>query len=204
MTLHDVHLAAGVSQGAAPLGRELTITASEDNVIHELAGKPALEAIERVISELSPREQALISRGILIGIVIDMGKPEYEQGDFLVRGVIGADREWGPIAVGAHVHDGQVIRLHARDSRSAGEDLSRQLSVQRAAIGDRAAAGALLFTCTGRGRSLFSIEDHDTTLVERALHGAPTAGFFAAGEVGPVGTRSFLHTFTATVAVFAR
>ena len=31
----------------------------------------------------------------------------------------------------------------------------------------------------------------------------PAAGFFAAGEIGPVGGENFLHGFTATVAVFA-
>jgi small ligand-binding sensory domain FIST len=35
------------------------------------------------------------------------------------------------------------------------------------------------------------------------LAGAPAAGFFAAGEIGPVGGGYFLHSFTATVAVFA-
>ena len=37
----------------------------------------------------------------------------------------------------------------------------------------------------------------------RSSAGAPAAGFFAAGEIGPVGGESFLHGFTATVAVFA-
>jgi len=35
------------------------------------------------------------------------------------------------------------------------------------------------------------------------LGGAPSAGFFAAGEIGPVGGEHFLHSFTATIAVFA-
>jgi small ligand-binding sensory domain FIST len=202
VTLHGIELLPCVSQGAAPLGREMTVTRAEGNVIFELAGRPALQTIERIISELSPQEQALIARGVLIGIVIDPGKPEYEQGDFLVRGVLGADRETGAVAVGASVREGHVVRLHARDAQSADEDLRNALALRVQAMAGRTPAGALVFTCNGRGRAMFSASDHDAATVRRELGGAPSAGFFAAGEIGPVGSRSFLHGFTATVAVF--
>ncbi len=200
--LNGVEMLPCVSQGASPLGREMTITAAEDNVIHELAGRPAIEAIEQAVAELPLDERALVAAGLLIGIVIDGGKPEYEQGDFLVRGVLGADPETGAVSVGTLVEPGQVVRLHARDARSADEDLRRELRVRAAAIGGQRPAGALVFSCNGRGRSMFGARDHDATMVEDELGGTPSAGFFAAGEIGPVGGRSFLHAFTATVAVF--
>jgi small ligand-binding sensory domain FIST len=201
--LDGVDVLPCVSQGAAPLGREMTITAAEGHLIHELAGLPALQAVERIISELTPRERSLIDGGVLIGIVIGGGKPEYEQGDFLVRGILGADPESGRIAVGATVEEGQVVRLHARDARSADRDLTQELGVRVEAMAGRPAAGALVFSCNGRGQGMFGVPDHDAVALERELCGAPTAGFFAAGEIGPVGGRSFLHGFTATVAVFA-
>ncbi|HWF55961.1 MAG TPA: FIST N-terminal domain-containing protein [Solirubrobacteraceae bacterium] len=197
-----VELLPCVSQGAAPFGRELTITAAEGNVITELAGRPALQTIESVIGELTPRERTLVAGGLLIGIVIDTGRPDYEQGDFLVRGVLGADRDTGAVAVGATVHAGQIVRLHARDARSADEDLRRSLALRVGALAGRSPAGALVFSCNGRGRQMFGTADHDAGAVMRELGGAPSAGFFAAGEIGPVGGRSFLHGFTATVAVF--
>jgi small ligand-binding sensory domain FIST len=202
VALRGVEMLPCVSQGAAPLGPEATITAAEGNVIHELAGRPALATVERIIGGLSARERALVAEGLLIGIVIDGGKPEYEQGDFLVRGVLGADRESGAVAVGAPVHEGDVIRLHARDAKSADRDLQRALRLRAQALSSGEVAGSLLFSCNGRGRAMFGTDDHDAAMVERELGGAPTAGFFAAGEIGPVGGRSFLHGFTATVAVF--
>jgi small ligand-binding sensory domain FIST len=191
-----------VSQGAAPLGREVTITAAEDNLIYELAGRPALETIETIISELSPTERVLIAGGMLIGIVIDAGQPEYEQGDFLVRGLLGADPDTGSVAVGAPVSTGQVVRLHARDAASADDDLHRALRLRVDAMAGAPPAGALVFSCNGRGSAMFGLPDHDATVVDEELGGAPAAGFFAAGEIGPVGGRCFLHGFTATVAVF--
>src|ERR1700721_1464491 len=100
--------------GGSPAPARRPVTAAEGNVIHELAGKPAVASIESVIAELSMADRALIASGLLIGIVIDGGKPEYEQGDFLVRGVLGADSATGSIQVGATVSVGQVVRLTAR------------------------------------------------------------------------------------------
>jgi small ligand-binding sensory domain FIST len=202
ISFEGVEMLPCVSQGAAPLGRELTITAAEGNIIHELAGRPALQTLEQIIAELSPRERGLVAGGLLIGIVIDSGKPEYEQGDFLVRGVLGADPDSGSLAVGANVRNGQVVRLHARDARSADEDLRRALRLQLEAMAGGPPAGALLFSCNGRGRAMFGAPDHDAEAVQRELGNPPAAGFFAAGEIGPVGGRSFLHGFTATLAVF--
>ncbi len=204
VVLDDVELLPCVSQGAAPVGPELTITAAEGNIIHELAGRPAVETLQRVVNGLSTREQALIAGGVLIGLVIDSGKTEYEQGDFLVRGIAGADPASGQVAVAAMVREGQVIRLHARDARSADEDLRRQLQVRMDALAGTAPAGSVVFSCNGRGSAMFGACDHDAVAVTEMLQGAPTAGFFAAGEIGPVGGRSFLHGFTATIALFPR
>ncbi|MHB1568426.1 MAG: FIST signal transduction protein [Solirubrobacteraceae bacterium] len=202
VVLDGVETLPCVSQGAAPVGPEMTITAAEGNVIHELAGRPALSAIEHAIAHLPVDERALVAGGLLIGIVIDAGRPEYEQGDFLVRGVLGADPRTGSVAVGTPVAEGEIVRLHARDARSADEDLRRALRLRAQALGNEPPAGALVFSCNGRGRGMFGVPDHDADAVAGELLGAPAAGFFAAGEIGPVGGRSFLHGFTATVAVF--
>jgi small ligand-binding sensory domain FIST len=191
-----------VSQGAAPVGPELTVTAAEGNVIHELAGRPALGRLRDAIDELSELERGMVSNGLLLGIVIDGGKPEYRQGDFLVRALLGADPEEGTVAVGAPIEAGTVVRMHARDARSADRDLREALGRRVEALGGAAPAGALVFSCNGRGRGMFGMPDHDATALSEELAGAPAAGFFAAGEIGPVGGDAFLHAFTATVAVF--
>ncbi len=203
VVLRDLEVLPCVSQGAAPIGPELTVTASEGNVIHELAGRPALARLRQVLDEeLTPAELEMLRGGLLLGIVIESGRPEYVQGDFLVRGLIGVDPEAGSVAVGAPVRPGQVVRLHARDAASADRDLRDALELRRVALGGRPPAGSLVFTCNGRGRGMFGEADHDASALRDAFAGAPAAGFFAAGEIGPVGGEPFLHSFTATVAVF--
>ena len=197
-----IELLPCVSQGATPLGPELTVTEGSGHVIRELAGRPALEKLREVILDLPPDDRELLSRGLLLGLVIDGNKPDYVQGDFLVRGLVGADLDEGSLAVGAAVAAGQVVRLHARDADSADRELHDALGLRRQALGGRPPAGALVFTCNGRGRSMFGVADHDAATIGAELDDVPAAGFFAAGEIGPVGGESFLHTFTATVAVF--
>jgi len=202
LRLDGVEVLPCVSQGARPLGPELTVTAAEGPVVQELAGRPAITKLREVIDDLGPSDRAHVADGLLVGIVVDGGKPDYVQGDFLVRGLVGGDPDTGAVALGAPVEAGQVVRLHARDAESADRDLRDALALRRIALGDAAPAGALVFTCNGRGRGMFGVPDHDAALVQEELAGAPVAGFFAAGEIGPVGGASFVHAFTATVALF--
>ncbi len=197
-----IELLPCVSQGATPIGPELTITAGEGRIIQELAGRPALAALRSVIEELDEADREILAEGMLLGIVVEQGRPDYLHGDFLVRSVLGGDPEHGTIAVGAPICAGQVVRVHARDASSADRDLHDALGLRRQALGSDTPAGALMFTCNGRGRRMFGVADHDATAVTAQLGAIPTAGFFAAGEIGPVGGESFLHGFTATVAVF--
>jgi small ligand-binding sensory domain FIST len=200
-SLEGVRVLPCVSQGATPVGPEMTITAADGNVIEELASRPAVERLREAISALSPEDQELAGGGLMLGLVIDENQPEYERGDFLVRPVIGADPDAGSIAIGERVRVGQTVRMHVRDGASAGQDLREALRTQLAALGSVEAAGALLFTCNGRGAHMFSVPDHDATAIGDAL-AAPVGGFFCAGEIGPVGGRNFLHGFTATMALF--
>jgi small ligand-binding sensory domain FIST len=201
LVLSGVRVAACVSQGARPIGPEMAITAGEGNVIQELAGKPAVARLQQAVGELSPAERELAVQGLLLGLVVDPNKPEYERGDFLVRGILSADPGSGAITVGERIRVGQAVRLQVRDADSADEDLAVALERGIAELGGPP-AGALLFTCNGRGSHMFPAPDHDARLLHDTT-GAPTAGFFCAGEIGPVGDRNFVHGFTATMALLA-
>jgi small ligand-binding sensory domain FIST len=188
-----------VSQGCAPFGREAVITRAEGNIVYELAGERALDRLRADVAALSDAERQLVARGLLAGIVIDENRAEYRRGDYLIRGLIGVDDENGAIAFGEVVRVGQTVRFHFRDAASADDDLRESLG---AALGGRHAAGALAFTCNGRGSNMFAAPDHDARAVVEAIGSPAVAGFFCGGEIGPVGGRPFLHGFTATLALF--
>ena len=66
----------------------------------------------------------------------------------------------------------------------------------------RPAAAGLLFSCTGRGPRLFDRPDPDANVVQDAAGPLVLAGMACAGEFGPVGGRNFLHSYTASLALF--
>ena len=187
-----------VSQGARPIGPEMVVTAAEGNLVVELAGRPALERVQQVVTELSLSERLLLKNGLLIGLVIDENRPEHGLGDFLVRGVLGADSSTGALAIGDLPRVGQTVRLHVRDAESASRELDEMLARQEA----EPASAALLFACNGRGRNLFAQADHDAGAVARLLGSDAVAGCFCQGELGPVGGRTFVHGFTASLALW--
>ncbi len=191
-----------VAQGCRPVGDPYTITRADGNLIYEVGGRPPLVRLRELAAALPGPERDLLAQGAHLGIVIDEYQAEARQGDFLVRGIVGADPGSGAIAVGEEMQAGQTVQFHLRDARSADEDLRRTLEQEAAALGGRSAAGALLFTCTGRGTRLFPEPDHDTGLLAKILGPIPVAGFFCDGELGPVGGQNFLHTFTASIALF--
>jgi small ligand-binding sensory domain FIST len=190
-----------VSQGCRPIGDALVVTRAEQNVVFELAGRPPLERLRETVAALSPPDRELVAHGLHVGRAIDEYKAELGTGDFLVRGVIGADPNTGAVAVGDHLEVGQTVRFHVRDAATADEELRALLEGEVGALSGRP-AGALLFTCNGRGTRLFPTPDHDARLVSSYLGDVPLAGFFCAGEFGPVGGKNFVHGFTASLAVF--
>jgi small ligand-binding sensory domain FIST len=188
-----------VAQGCRPIGDAYIITRADGNLIHELGGRPPLVRLREMAAALPSRDQELLAQGLQLGVVIDEYRAEPGQGDFLIRG---ADPDSGAIAVGDQIQVGQTVQFHVRDAQSADEDLRRALERESAALGGRRPAGALLFTCNGRGSRLFTEPDHDAGLIAATLGDIPVAGFFCAGELGPVGGQNFLHTFTASIALF--
>jgi len=199
--LPGVHGVPIVSQGCRPIGDPYIVTGADGAAITELGGRPPLQRLREIVAGLPPDEQELVSNGLQIGIVVDEHLAAPGQGDFLIRGLLGADQSTGAIEIGDVVEVGATVQFQVRDAAGADKDL--RLTVERAgaALAGRP-VGALLFTCNGRGRRMFEVADHDASTIEELLGGIPLAGFFAAGEIGPIAGRNALHAFTASMALF--
>jgi small ligand-binding sensory domain FIST len=214
-----IQVDAIVSQGVKPIGPAMTITRARNNLIQEIDHRPAWGVVEQIIEGLPARDRPLLASGMLVGRAIDETKTRHGRGDFVIGRVIGVDAGSGGVAVDAFTRPGQIIRMHLRDADTASSDLSLLLDAQ--GLHERP-AGALVVTCAGRGSALFGAPHHDAQAVARAFQagppgellaktgaalgpqgpGVPSAGFFAQGEIGPIAGRTFLHGFTACVALF--
>ncbi len=192
----EVEVATVVSQGCRPVGSPFVVTRAEQNIVYELAGRSAVERLQEVAAALPDNDRELLADMVQIGRVIDESKLDFGPGDFLVRMVVGADPNSGALRVGDIVEVGSTAQFQVRDHRSADQDLRRM-------VGGRSADAALVFTCNGRGTHLFPEPHHDAMVVSESLAGAPTAGMFCAGELGPIGGHNFMHGFTASVVLLS-
>jgi small ligand-binding sensory domain FIST len=191
-----------VSQGCRPIGSRFVVTACEKNAIHQLGGKLALASVQAMFEDVEDDDRALFQSAPHVGIVINEGQPTFGPGDFLIRNVVGADPERGSVFISDYVRRGQTVQFHVRDGSTADEDLRSLLDREAESRGGSIPRGGLIFSCNGRGSRLFACEDHDVSAVQKSVGEIPVSGFFAQGEIGPVGDNNHLHGFTACVALF--
>lgn len=209
-----------VTQGCKPFGPTFVVTKAKGNLIFELGGKPAIEVIQEAVSEMPEEDREALRQGLFIGRAVSEYRDRFGRDDFLIRSIVNVDPERNAIAVADLIRPGTTIRLHARDNRTAQEDMAMLLDVQKLYDKPR---GSLLVTCNGRGRRLFRERHVDSGAVFRAFmpqeggeqlakpgmkfdpsggESVPQVGFFAAGEIGPVAGECYLHGQTACVALF--
>jgi small ligand-binding sensory domain FIST len=198
----NVELDTVVAQGCRPIGTPMFVTRCDENLLQELDGRPSLAVLHELYRQLPEPDQELLQTSLFLGIEMRERRSEYRQGDFLIRNIIGMDSQSGTIAIGAVLHPRMVVQLHLRDATTSAEDLDQRLARYRKEAHHTSPAGALLFSCLGRGMYLYGRADHDTDALRRHLGEIPIGGFFCNGEIGPVEGTTFLHGYTSSLGLF--
>ena len=209
----NLEIDAVVAQGCRAIGQPMFVTRHQRNVISELDGRPAIEALQRLFDELEPSDRVRARHSLSIGLVVGRGCDRLAlrghglalrgHGDFLIRNLVGVDPITGAVAIGAALEDNAVVQFHLRDAETSAAELRELLDdYVLAHAEDEPAAAALLFSCLGRGAALYGVPDHDSALIrERIANDLAIAGFFCNGEIGPVGGRTFVHGYTSAIAL---
>ncbi len=196
----DIEFETIVSQGCRPIGKPFVITKAEENVLYELSGRPTLTVLREILEELPPQDRKLAEESLSVGLVMNEKQTQFRRGDFLIRNLLRFDPESGALWIGAFLKVGQTLQFQVRDAETSDEDL--RLMLGKMTPKDGAAHGAFLVSCCGRGQNLYGKPDHDARLIQSARGPLPLAGFFANGEIGPVGQKNFVHGFTSSLVVF--
>ena len=198
----EVAIDTVVAQGCRPIGEPMFVTRCQRNLLHELDGDSVGDRLEALYAGLDGRNRDLCRTSLFLGIVMRDDRQEYRQGDFLIRNLIGMDKDSGALAIGAVLRKNQVVQFHLRDARTSADDLAQMLTGYRDRAGADTARGSLLFSCLGRGEGLYGRPDHDTDSFRGLLGEVALGGFFCNGEIGPVQGRTFLHGYTSSFAIF--
>lgn len=193
-----------ISQGCTPIGETWTLTRVEQNLIHQIANRPAYQVLADTVEGLPPEEQKRARGNLFIGLAINEYREELHRGDFLVRNLLGADPRSGVLAVGAFPRAGQTIQFQRRDAAAAREEMEDLLDRARVQLTGETIYGGCLCTCNGRGKHLFGRPHHDAQMVQQYFGPLGLTGFFCNGEIGPVGEKNFLHGYTASLALFVK
>ena len=191
-----------VAQGCRPIGKPYQITKCDRNIILELDEQVPLILLRDLIANLSESERILAQNSLFVGMAMDEFKQDLQQGDFLIRNILGVDPAAGAIAVGDYLRPGQRLQFHLRDAQTSAQDLEFLLNkYQQKQTSESSPVGALMFSCLGRGEGLYRKPNFDSGLFQRYIQDIPLGGFFCGGEIGPVSGSTFLHGYTSVFAI---
>ena len=191
-----------VAQGCRPIGEPVKVSKCDGTLLTEMDGQPPLELLQSIYEGLDENDKGLVQTSLFLGIEMDPLKDNPQQGDFLIRNIMGVEREVGGIQVGTILREGQLVQFHLRDKAMSAEDLKLMLTRYKANKNFKNTSGALLFSCLGRGQYLYEKPNHDSDMFRDHIGDIPLGGFFCNGEIGPVGKTTFLHGYTSSFGIF--
>lgn len=190
------HTEIGVAQGCQPIGHLLKITRAEGNVIYKVNDEPAFNGLQKALESLTTEDLRQSGRVVFIGIAMDKENPAPQRGDFLVRNLVGYDKESGAIAVSEGVSEGQLIQFHLRNSFSADKEIQEIVLDLHERTREHPPVFGMYFNCLGRGKGLYGKPNHDIEIVKQRFPDLPVIGFFGNAEFAPIGGRNFAHAYT--------
>ena len=194
ISLETVPVAASLTQGCSPIGEMHRITASEQNILIEIDGRPALEVFKEDIGEVLARDLRKVAGYIFAALPVSGS----DTGDYLVRNLTGIDPDQGLVAIGEYVNTGDSIMFCRRDHDSAVDDMRRMLADLRRRADRAPIRGGLYFSCCARGPNQFGANSEELSLICEELGEFPLVGFFANGEI----SNNRLYGYTGVLTLF--
>lgn len=194
LSLDDVPVQSGLTQGCSPIGPVHTVTASQQNVLIRIDDRPALDVFKEDIGEVLARDLRRVAGYIFAALPVSGS----DTGDYMVRNLVGIDPDARALAIGELIAPGDRIMFCRRDHDSAVEDMRRMLGGLKRRIGKGPVRGGLYFSCCGRGPNQFGPDGAELQIVKEELGAFPLVGFFANGEI----SNNRLYGYTGVLTLF--
>ncbi|PWC34400.1 histidine kinase [Azospirillum sp. TSO35-2] len=189
----SVAVATAHTQGCRPIGPTRTITASDDNIILEIDGRPALDVFKEDIGPELAADLRQVAGVICAGLPIAGSDTQ----DYLVRDLVAIDPRAGWLSIAERVTTGQPLLFTRRDPESAAADMRRMLDSLKKRV-KATPKGAVYVSCIARGPNLFGSADAELAMIRETFGAVPLVGFFASGEV----SHNRLYGYTGVLTLF--
>lgn len=195
-------IAWGVNHGCVPVGTKRTITRSKGNIIYEIDGVPALEALKDYFEEDWESQWNKVSLNLCLGFKTpERIRNGYEE--YMIRYMMGKNDQEGYVTIQSDVAEGTELWLVRRDKElitSGLKSISRQI---KETLAGRKPKFILQFECVGRGKVVFR-ESEKVELISSLQRDidpdTPWIGFYSYGEIGPIESYNCFHNYTSVVA----
>jgi hypothetical protein len=198
-------VAWGVNHGCVPVGTRRTITRSKGNIIYEIDGTPALEALKDYVENGSESQWNKLTLNLCLGFKT----PEHlkqEYGEFIIRYVMDKNDAEGWVAIQSDVSEGTPLWIMRRDKELMREGLQVITQQLDEKLGGHTPKLLMQFECMGRGKVVYREQekiDLLRSLQDEVGSDLPWIGFYSYGEIGPVSGYNCIHNFTSVlVAIF--
>jgi hypothetical protein len=176
----EAQTAWAISHSVIPIGGERVVTRSEENVIYEIDGKPAVE----VLKEYLPEHALAADRDWLryaISLALSFKAPSYmKDEEYIVRGVPQLNLTDGSITVQTEVEEGTSIWFSSRDVEKITTGFDRMAAQIKEQLEGEQPELVFQFECVTRGQLMFR-EQEKLRLLKRFRQSvgpeAPWVGF---------------------------
>lgn len=182
--------------GWQPFGPARKVTRSEQNILYELDGEPALEVYKRYLGD---HAKGLPASGLLFPFAM-LGSDHTEVG--LIRTILGIDEATGSMTLAGDIESAGYLRLmHAStDALVDGAEAAAQAAQKM--LASQGASLAILVSCVGRKLVMGGRVDEEVEAVGDVFgQKAVLTGFYSNGEISPFTGNAAckLHNQTMTI-----
>jgi hypothetical protein len=191
-----------ISHTVIPIGGERKVTRSKGNVIHEIDNKPAVEVLKEYLPEHALADDRDWIR-YAVSLALCFKAPIYmKDEEFVVRGVPAVKMADGSIIVQTDVQEGTSIWFSSRDKEKLATGLDRMAAQIKEQLEGEQPNLVFQFECATRGKEMLREQEKLQFLRQfrRSVDPeVPWAGYYCAGEIGPVEKHNNHHLYTSVV-----
>jgi hypothetical protein len=198
----EAQTAWAISHGCIPIGGERIVTRSRGNIIYEIDGKPAVEVLKEYLPEQALTDDRDWMR-YAISLALCFRAPSHmKDEDYVVRGVPAVRMADGSITVQTEVQEGTSVWFSSRDKGKVTTGFDRMAQQIKDQLEGEKPKLVFQFECATRGKMMFR-EQEKLQILKKFRQSldpdAPWAGFYTAGEIGPVEEHNLRHLYTSVV-----